>query len=511
MKRFKIESVIFILFLFAGQLYGQNSAPPVFITDSLDHYMNRALEQWQVPGAAIVVIRDGKIIYMKGFGFLEKDGKEKVDENTLFMIGSNTKAFTGTSMALLDEEGKCSLNDKVQQWLPDFTMKDPWVAKELNLTDILCHRIGMETFQGDFMYWTSDLTIQQVIEKFGKLTPKYGFRSKWGYTNAGFAIAGECIEKISGMPWSDFVQKNFLTPLHMDRTLTSTLEISAASNAAKPYTIVDGKLEEIPYPKIDNLASAGSISSSISDMSHWILCLLDSGWYNGKQVIPWNAIDRTRQPESIEGTIKYMGELAHFKLYGLGWELQDYDGREIVSHTGGVNGFVTSVTLVPEEKDGIIVFTNSDMNDLYSAAKWDILDALFGLPFLDYNRYMLISHKNHEEKENLEISKERDTVKMKLKPALPLSAYSGNYNNDTYGYINIQVNDNNLEMSFQHHPDLKGKLECLGGNRFLCTYSDPEFGVRVIPFKTSDNKVESFILHVADFIEYTGYEFKKSD
>ncbi len=511
MKKLKIVSSLTLLSLLAGSSYGQSPELPVFISDSLDQYMQLALDQWQVPGAAVAVIMKGQVVYMKGFGVLEKGKQDKVDENTLFMIGSNTKAFTGTSMALLDYEGKCSLNDKVQQWLPGFTMKDPWVAKELNLTDILCHRIGMETFQGDFMYWTSDLTIKQVVEKFGKLTPEYGFRSKWGYTNAGFAIAGECIEKISGMPWRDFIQQNILTPLKMDRTLTSSLEIPGATNAAKPYTVVDGNLEKIPYPEIDNLAPAGSISSSLSDMSHWLMCLLDSGRYDGKQVIPWRVIDKTRQPESIEGTIKYMGDLAHFKLYGLGWELQDYDGREIVSHTGGVNGFVSSVTLVPEDKDGIIIFTNTDMNDLYSAAKWDILDALLGMPFLNYNQYMLLSGKRYDDKQNEVIREERDSVAMKLKPAFPLAGYSGKYTNDAYGYINIRVNNNSLEMTFQHHPNLKGKLESLGGNRFLCTYNDPEFGIKVIPFKTSGNSVESFTLHVADFIEYTGYEFKKTD
>ncbi len=510
MKKFQLLFLLQLLFI-GNPVFGQKSPLPPFVKNDLDNYMKTAMEQWQVPGAAIAIIKDGKVILMKGYGVLEEGKPEKVDENTLFMIGSNTKAFTGTSMSLLANEGKCSLNDRVKQWLPEFTMKDPWVADHVNLTDILCHRLGMETFQGDFMYWTSDLTIEQVMEKFGKLTPEYDFRSKWGYTNAAFAIAGLCIGKISGIPWAEFVKQNILSPLNMDHTLTSSMEIRDADNAARPYTIVDGKLTGIPYPEIDDLAPAGSISSSVSDMSHWVLCLLDSGKYQGKQIIPWEVIARTRQPESIEGEIHYFGNASHFELYGLGWELSDYYGREIVSHTGGVNGFSTSVTLLPEEKLGIIVFTDNDTTDLYSSAKWDIMNAMLGIPFQDVNARWYSAHLSNTRSQERWLKEKRDSVMLKLKPEISLDAFTGKYMNDAYGYTVIRRENNHLVISFQHHPDLTGKLESLGGSRFLCTYSDPEFGVKVIPFVIDDGKVKSFTLHVADFIEYTGYDFIKED
>ena len=483
---------------------------PAFIPDSLDLYMSRAIVQWQVPGAAVAVVENGKVIYMKGFGTLEAGGSEKVDENTLFMIGSNTKAFTATSLAILEEEGKCSLEDKVRQWLPDFMMMDPWVANEINLTDILCHRIGMETYQGDFMYWTSDLSLKEVIEKFGKLSPKYGFRSRWGYTNACFAIAGACIEKISGMPWESCIRSAILDPLGMTRTLTLSTQIAGAANAAKSHTLVNGKLVEIPYPKIDNLAPAGSISSSVSDMSHWMICLLDSGRYQGRQVIPWEAIERTRQPESIEGGSSTFFKSTHFQLYGLGWELSDYAGFGIVSHTGGVNGFATSVTLVPERKIGIAIFTNSDMDDLYASAKRDILDAMLGQPYHDFNSIFLNAFNRNYAKDVQWVRSKRDSVSLHLRTSFPFEAYAGTYSNDAYGTINIKAEKGKLVMTFQHHPDLKGEMESLGSNRFLCTYSDPEFGIKVIPFRAEDGKIISFDLHVADFIEETSYNFNKN-
>src|SRR5688500_1595433 len=143
----------------------------VFIKDSLDNYINQALADWQIPGAAICIVKDGKVIMMKGYGVREMGKAEKVDEHTLFMIGSNTKEFTSTALAMLHTNKILSLDDKVKKWLPDFKLFDPWVTKEANLRDLLCHRLGYETFQGDFMFFDSDLSLRQVREKFSMIKP----------------------------------------------------------------------------------------------------------------------------------------------------------------------------------------------------------------------------------------------------------------------------------------------------------------------------------------------------
>ncbi|HSP87131.1 MAG TPA: serine hydrolase domain-containing protein, partial [Ignavibacteriaceae bacterium] len=223
---------VFVL-LFALNISSQTKIP-AFINDSLDGYVEKALTTWQIPGVAVCIVKDGEVVLSKGYGIQESGRQDKVDENTLFMIGSNTKAFTATALALLEYDGKCSLEDKVQKWLPHFTMKDPWVAKELNLTDIVSHRMGMETFQGDFMYWTSDLTMDEVIQKFGQLTPMYSFRTKWGYTNAGYAIAGKLIEKISSKKWEEFLRERVFNPLGMNNTLVLSEELKNATNFAIP-------------------------------------------------------------------------------------------------------------------------------------------------------------------------------------------------------------------------------------------------------------------------------------
>ena len=482
---------------------------PAFITDSLDVYVERALADWQIPGVAVCVVKDGKPVVMKGYGLRALGQPEKVDENTLFMIGSNTKAFTGTALAMLANEKKCALDDKVKKWLPEFRMHDPWVEENAILMDLVTHRLGMETFQGDFMYFDSDFTTEQIIENFGKLKPLYDFRTRWGYCNAGFLLAGECIEHISGDSWAETLRKRLFQPLEMNRTLALSSEIKGATNRAAAHTIHHGELKLIPYGEIDPVAPAGSISSSISDMSHWLMAQLNGGKYKEEQVIPAEVIQRTRKPESIVGRSGHPFNRNHFRLYAMGWQLEDYEAREIVSHTGGIHGFVTSVTLLPEENLGIVVLTNTDQNYFFEALKWEILDAFLGLPYRGYSQAYNGYWKKTTADQEAAIERWRDTVAMNHEPALPLEAFAGSYEHEVYGHISIKKEEGGLSVSFEHHPGLSATLEPLGGNRFLCTYNNPLYGVKVWPFAIEEGKVKTCTLRVNDFIEFLPYTFVK--
>jgi CubicO group peptidase (beta-lactamase class C family) len=482
---------------------------PSFIKDSLDTYVERALKDWQIPGVAVCVVKDGKTVVMKGYGVREMGTTDKVDENTLFMIGSNTKAFTATALAKLAADKKLSLDDRVIKWLPDFKLYYPWVTKEATIRDLLCHRLGFETFQGDFMYFDSDLSTAEVREKFGRVKPIYSFRSRWGYTNAAFMTAGEIIPKMNGQTWAAFVKDSLFTPLEMNSTLALSKDIKTATNKATAHTVAWGVLKKIPYGNIDNLAPAGSISSSINDMSHWVMAQLNDGKYNGKQVIPTEARIQTWSPNSIIGQGGHRFNKAHFALYGLGWFLQEYSGREIVSHTGGVNGFVTSVTLVPEEKLGIIVLTNTDANSFYESLKNEILDAYLGLPYRNYNQLYSTTNKKNQERAAQWLKQMHDTIAMKQPTTLPIASYAGNYEHEVYGKMTIAQENGKLVAHFEHHHGRFATLEPLGGNRFLATFNDPLYGINEWPFTTANGKVKSVTVTVADFIEFTPYEFYK--
>ena len=503
------KTLFFLLTLISLKVFAQTDSIPSFVKDSLDVYVNRALTDWQIPGVAVCIVKNGKIAVMKGYGVKDWDTKEPVDENTLFMIGSNTKAFTATALAMLDADKKLSLDDKVTKWIPQFKLDNKAAGEQAIVRDLLCHRIGFQTFQGDFTYWTSNLTRSEVIEKMSHIKAAYPFRTTWGYTNAAFLTAGQIIPKATRMQWEDFVKQKIFEPLDMKNTLALSKDFPNAVNKCSPYTMQDGKIVKIPFCYIDNLAPAGSIGSSVNDMSHWVMMQLNNGKYNNKQVVPAAAIAETRTPASILGNSRPLYNEGHFSLYGLGWFLQEYCGKEIISHTGGVNGFVTSVTLIPEEKLGIIVFTNTDQNSFYEALKWEIMDAYLGKAYRNYSKIYLGYYKQNFDKEQKKDMMLKDSVAMNLKTSLPLKDYAGNYFNDVYGNMKVVLENGELKMKFSHHPNMYAKLESLGGNRFYATFSDPEFSKAIFPFHVANGKVKSVTVKVADFIEYNPYEFIK--
>lgn len=504
-----LSVLLFILVSFhAASLHAQSGVPR-FITDSLDTYITRGLKNWNIPGVSVCIVKDGKVVAMKGYGVTEIDRDTRVDENTLFMIGSNTKAFTATALGMLEEQNKLSLNDQVRKWLPQFKLNNQAAGEQAIITDLLCHRIGFMTFQGDFTYWTSNLSREEVIEKMGHIKAAYPFRTTWGYTNAAFVTAGQIIPKASGETWEAFVTNHIFKPLGMDRSIALSKDLPAASNKSLPHTYKDGKMVSIPYAKIYNLAPAGSISSSASDLSKWVLMQLNNGMHNGSQVIPESVIGITRTPQSILGNGGSMFNRSHFALYGLGWFLSEYEGRKIVAHTGGVNGFVTGVTLIPEEKLGIIVLTNTDQNEFYEALKSEILDAYLKLPYRGYSELFLQYNKKQQQESLIKDKLLQDSVAMKLRTELALKEYTGNFKNDVYGDMKVTEENGELRMRFSHHPDMYAKLESLGGNRFYATFSDPVFNKAIFPFNVTNSKVTAVTVKVGDFIEYDPYVFEK--
>lgn len=501
--------VIGILMLVSATGFSQTDSLPLFIKDSIDHYVANALTNWQIPGVAVCIVKDGKVVLMKGYGVKEIHGTDKVDENTLFMIGSNSKAFTATAIAMLDADKKISLDDKVSKWIPSFKLDNKAAGEQAIVRDLLCHRLGFQTFQGDFTYWTSNLTRAEVIEKMSHIKAQYPFRTKWGYTNAAFVVAGEIIPKATGMQWEQYIKEKIFTPLGMTSTLALSKDFPHAPNKCSAHTMAEGKLIKIPFCSIDNLAAAGSIGSSVNDMSHWVMAQLNRGKYNDLQVIPTAAIAQTWLPHSILGNGGHLYNSGHFSLYGLGWMMEEYCGKKMVSHTGGVNGFVTSVTLLPEEKLGIIVFTNTDQNSFYEALKWEIADAYLGKPYRDYSKVYLGFYNQQKRDDEKKDKKMQDSVALQLKPTLAVTNYCGSYFNDVYGAMTVLQEDGELKMKFSHHPQMYAKLQAIGGNRFYATFSDPEFSKAVFPFTVVNSKVTAVSVKVADFIEYGAYEFKK--
>ncbi|WP_262886463.1 serine hydrolase [Psychroflexus maritimus] len=503
--------LILTLFIYSLNISAQEQSLPIFITDSLDTYIGRGMKDWKIPGLSVAIVKGDSVVYLKGFGVTNIESNEFVNENTLFMIGSNTKAFTATSLSILEESTEFKLTDNVQNWMPEFHLRDSLANTAVNIIDLLSHRIGFETFQGDFTYWASSLSRAEVIQKMSLIEAPYSFRTKWGYCNAAYVTAGELIPRIINRSWEETVKDSILSPLSMNRTLLLTEELENASNTAKPYTLIDNELVEISVAKINNLAPAGSMSSSAKDMTQWLFAQLNNGKINGEQVISAKGIQGIRNPSSILGIDPRNNQETHFYLYGMGLMINDRDGKLVYSHTGGVDGFLSSVMFIPEEKLGIVVLTNTDQNEFFQDLTYEIRDAFLSLPYQDYSKKSLERFNQNKTDESKRIDSLKNVVKQNHFPDLPLEEFSGKYNNSVYGNIEIKLEKGNLNIYFSNHPTLVGKLEYLENNQFLCTYSNPTFGVEVIPYKVEIDKVVGLTLKVADFVEFTPYEFTKTN
>ncbi len=480
-----------------------------YISDSLEAYIKKGMADWQIPGLAIAIVKDGKTIVLKGYGERDLATHEKVDENTLFLIASNSKLFTATSLAKLEYEKKLSLDDKITRYFPSFALYDSNTTKMVTIKDMLSHRLGTKTFQGDFTFWDGNLSRKEIMNKMKLLKPTGLFRQDFGYCNGCFLTAGEIIPFITHKPWEVYVYDSLLIPLGMLNTHMLTTGMSQRSNASHPYTTAfTGKMQELPYDQVDNLGPAGSMVSNVKDLSKWLMMQLDSGRFEGKKILPWQVLQRTRDISTAISSRKNSRYPTHFTGYGLGIFMTDYNGKQVYWHTGGAFGFVSNTCFVPEEKLGIAILTNNDNQQFFEALRYQILDAYLGVLYVNRSLLALPGFK----KEAVDAAGKLAGWENRLRennPALPLNAYSGKYENDLYGSITIQPRGKDLLVTFNGHNNLTATLQYMDKDEWLMTYNNIAFGIFATKFQSKENKVVSVIIKASDFVEYDPYLFIK--
>lgn len=480
-----------------------------FVRDSLDAYIRRGMTDWHIPGLAIAIVKDGKVVVSKGFGVREAGGKEPVDENTLFLIASNTKLFTGTAIANLDAQKKLSLNDKVTNYLPDFQLYDPAATQLVTVRDLLSHHLGTKTFQGDFTFWDTDLPRAEIIRRMRLLKPPGQFRQDYGYCNSGFLAAGELIPKVSGQSWEQYVEQTIVRPLGMTNTYMHTQGVESRPNVARPYTNNFGPLQRLPYDNVDNLGPAGSMVSCVKDLSRWLLMQLDSGRLAGKSILPWAVVQRTRAGTTLISTRKSSLLPMHFQAYGLGVFQGDYAGRQVFWHTGGAFGFVTNTCFVPEEKLAITILTNNDNQSFFEALRYQLLDAYLVVPYTNRSAFFLKQARAEQAQQTKELADMQARVLKRNPLPLPIAAYIGTFKNELYGTVSIKAVETGLRMSFEHHPGLTAQLDYMDGQTFRLRYSNQAFGIFPLTFAVADGKATGFDLKASDFVEYDAYSFTR--
>lgn len=428
----------------------------------LDKIFEQALVDFNVPGMAIAIVKDGEVVLSKGYGTKNINTGDPVDENTLFAIASNTKAFTSAALATLVDDGLLSWDDRVVDHLPYFEMYSAHVTQEFTVRDLLCHRSGLATFSGDLLWYGTSHSREEVIKRARFLEPVRGFREGYGYQNIMFLAAGQIVQAVTGISWDDYIKQNFLGPLGMDNTNTSIRDFNAKSNIAVPHNESNGKNHAINWVNWDNIAPAGSINSSVQDLTNWMKLQLGGGMKDS--VVFWsetqhNEMWTVQTPKSVSSWSKKNMPSRSFAGYGLGWDLYNYHGRKIVNHGGGYDGMISRTVLVPEEGLGIVILTNN-ISSLAYALSNVTLDELLnpkeeGTDWLK----MFLEYKSDGEKRTEEALEQAEEDRIKdTKPSLELAAYAGTYTDKMYGDLVVRVIGDQLSFQFLPTALFRGTL-----------------------------------------------------
>jgi CubicO group peptidase (beta-lactamase class C family) len=440
----------------------------------LDGIIAEAQREWPVPGLAVVILKEGETVLMKGYGERELDSGGPVDQNTLFAIASNSKAFTSVALAMLVEEGELSWDDPVRKHLPYFQLYDPFVSEEMRIRDLLSHRSGLGTYSGDLLWYGTGYTAEDVVRRTRFLPPAGPFRASYGYSNLMFIAAGEVISAVSGMPWARFVEERILEPLGMDRTITSTTELTQRDNVATPHKNYLDRVEPIEWYNWDAMAAAGGIISSVSDMARWLRLQLGNGEADGVQLFSeessWE-MWTVHTPRAVSAGSRASTPSTHFRGYGLGWSLNDYLGRLIVSHGGGYDGMFSRVVLVPEEDLAVAVFTNS-MTSISTAITNTVLDAYLGGEARDWSENLLGSWRSARREFEARQNRFEEERIEGTHPSLPLEAYAGTYGGPMYGEARVAREGEGLALRLLPNPDLVADLTHLHHDTFLLQWRE---------------------------------------
>jgi len=496
-----------------------HAASAQFRQKEFDAYATRGLQLLQTPGAAIAVVKDGKVLFAKGYGVRRLGDTAPVDAHTLFQIASNTKAFTTAALAILADDGKLSWDDPVTRFLPGFQLYDPYVTREFTVRDLVTHRSGLGLGAGDLLWFHSSYGREEIAYRIRFAKPVSSFRSQYAYDNVLYIVAGEVVRAVAGQTWDDFVKQRIFLPLGMTETGTTTAEFTGSPDAAAPHGVDDGKLQVVPVDSADNIAPAGGIVSSVTDLAKWVQCRLDSGRYaaGGGRLFSERQAREMWAGQTILPIADPPPPLAalrpNFSHYGLGWRLRDYRGRKLVSHTGGLAGMTSQITLVPAERLGIVVLTNGE-SDLMAALTYRLLDGFLGLRPTDWVAAFVAAARLDRARADSILAAGRVARDSLSKASLPLERYAGRYRDELYGDAAVTLENGRLVLRFGHSPAFTGDLEHWQYDTFVAHWRAPHLEDAYVTFALDPHgSIERFrlaaISPLADFsFDFQDLEFR---
>ncbi|MES2449230.1 MAG: serine hydrolase [Pseudomonadota bacterium] len=431
--------------------------------EGLDAYIETARQTWQVPGLSIAIVKDDKIVYSRGFGVREEGKPGKVDADTVFAIGSTTKAFTAAALGMLVDEKKIAWDGAVHDYMPSFEMDDPYVTRHATVRDLLSHRTGVVT-NGNLWYG-SGFDRKEIIRRMRFQTESLGFRNQFQYQNEMFIVAGEVVSSVAGTSYDRFIASRIFEPLGMRRSYTSITELKGLANVATPHVLVEGKMVPIGYRMIDNVGGAGVINSTARDMAQWVRLQLGGGTFEGRQLIAPATLAEMHTGQIVPRG----GASATFKFseYGLAWGIQEYRGQKVVQHTGAIDGMQSIVAMIPERKLGVVVLTNGLRTMLPTAVEMRVLDAFLGGPVTDHSAVL---KKANDDAARVAREKTPPPPATVSPTTLPLDRYVGTYASAMLGDIVITVADGKLVLA---RPVESAVLDHVDKDKFKALWNSP--------------------------------------
>ena len=420
--------------------------------EGFDQAVARAVREWQVPGLAVAVVKDGAVLFSKGYGVRELGKPAPVDDHTLFAIGSTTKAMTAALVGMLVDEKKLAWDDPVTRHLPWFALGDPYVTREITVRDLLTHRAGLGN--ADYLWYGTDTPPREILQRVRLLQPTYSLRSSFIYQNIMYAAAGAVIEAVSGLAWEDMLRTRIFEPLGMRDTIATAASLGRQPNVAMPHFTVDGVVRVIENASVDGVAPAGSVWSSVHDMAKWNAMLLAGGKANEQVLLSAATLDELFKPQALVTTEAFYPTARLTKpkwtTYGLGWFQQDYRGRAVDYHTGSIDGMVAIHGLLRDQGVGVVVLGNRDHAELRHAVMFDVFDRFIGGPRRDWSTDLRALYDSLQQDADSARRKAEQRRVAGTKPSLALAAYAGTYSDPLFGDVVVTIDGAGLRAKYGH-------------------------------------------------------------
>jgi CubicO group peptidase (beta-lactamase class C family) len=479
----KIRAIVLIAFV-VGLLNAPAVASPPL--QDVDDYVRQTMQQWQVPGMAVAVVKDGKVVLARGYGVRELGKPAKVDADTLFDIGSNTKSFTAAALGTLVSAGKLNWDAHVVDHVRDFSLRSPYVTQELTLRDLLSHRSG---YCDPGMWYSSDAS--DVIQRMRFQKPEYAFRARFCYNNIMYLTAARFIPAVTGESWDQYVAGHLFKPLGMTRTVTTDAEVAASSDVAVPHGMVDGKpavIRRYWAHNMDLMSPVGGINSSANDMSHWLLMLLADGNYQGRAVLATATVDAMETPQIPVPTDSGVGQEIKSWMpggdsysYGLGLLMNQYAGHKLVWHAGDIDGMASAMVMVPDQQLGIVVMTNMTESGSRFGVVMHILQQYLQQPMDDVGATLYAQMQKSEATAKAAERKLAATRKPNSRLPLPLADYTGKYADNYNGTAKVTLEKGHLVLRLGN-PNFVGDLRHWHDDTFRVSWRYRYYGDSYVTF-----------------------------